>query len=117
MNTFNWLNNAYEHSAECHPEECCGLILSIKDETVYWPCKNIAKHYKDKSFVIDPLDYAAGEDQGEVVGICHSHPDGSLIFSRNDRLACKFIDLPFFLVDHINKKHSALFPHEVNDET
>ena len=75
------------------------VILNIDGKHTYWKCKNISKAYKEESFVIDPIDWADGEDQGEVLGIVHSHPDGLFEFSHTDKISCKYNDLPFYLVD------------------
>ena len=115
MSNYIWATEAYKHATECYPEECCGLILDIEGKHTYWKCKNISKAYKEKSFVIDPLDYARGEDQGEVIGIVHSHPDGELAFSHTDRMACKYIDLPFYLVEPKSESIIVIYPSEIND--
>ena len=65
MSEYIWAADAFNHATEAYPEECCGLIINIDDIETYWKCKNISGTYKEKSFVIDPLDYADGEDQGE----------------------------------------------------
>ena len=106
---------AYRHATECYPEECCGLLLDIKGVHTYWKCENVSKSYKEKSFVINPLDWAEGEDQGEVLGIVHSHPDGLLEFSHTDKISCKYNDLPFFLVDPKTESYIELKPEEVDD--
>ena len=108
MSEYTWTKDAFEHAVETYPEECCGV------ET-YWKCKNISGTYKEKSFVIDPLDYADGEDQGEVLGIVHSHPDGELAFSQTDRMACKYLDLPFYLVEPKSESIIVVYPSEIND--
>ena len=115
MTCNTWATEAYKHATECYPEECCGLILDIEGKHTYWKCKNISKAYKEKSFVIDPLDYARGEDQGEVIGIVHSHPDGELAFSHTDRMACKYLDLPFYLVEPKSESIIVVYPSEIND--
>ena len=115
MNKYIWSKDAFEHAIECGAEESCGLILDIDGIETYWKCKNISKSYKTESFVIDPIDYADGEDQGEVLGIVHSHPQGELIFSHADRLSCKFNDLPFYLVDPKSESIIVLYPSEIND--
>ena len=115
MSCNQWATEAYKHATECYPEECCGLILDIEGEHTYWECKNISKAYKEKSFVIDPLDYARGEDQGEVLGIVHSHPDGELAFSHTDRMSCKYLDLPFYLVEPKSESIIVVYPSEIND--
>ena len=115
MTCNTWATEAYKHATECYPEECCGLVLDIDGKHTYWKCKNISQAYKEKSFVIDPLDYARGEDQGEVLGIVHSHPDGDLAFSHTDRMACKYLDLPFYLVEPKSESIIVVYPSEIND--
>ena len=54
----------------------CGMLIKKEDNIIYGPCRNLAKENPKFSFVIDPDDWAHYEDQGEVIGIIHSHPDG-----------------------------------------
>ena len=115
MNGYIWATYAFNHATEVYPEECCALIIKVNNKEIYWKCKNISKSYKEKSFVIDPLDYADGEDQGEVLGIVHSHPDGEFAFSHVDRMACKYIDLPFYLVEPKSESIIVIYPSEIND--
>ena len=115
MSEYKWATDAFKHASEVYPEECCGLIIDLDGVQTYWECKNISGAYKEKSFVIDPLDYARGEDQGEVLGIVHSHPDGELAFSHTDRMACKYLDLPFYLVEPSSESIIVIYPSEIND--
>tara|TARA_R100000231_G_scaffold63600_4_gene51600 strand:- start:5304 stop:5651 length:348 start_codon:yes stop_codon:yes gene_type:complete len=115
MSEYNWATDAFNHATEAYPEECCGLVIDVGGTETYWKCKNISGVYKEKSFVIDPLDYARGEDQGEVLGIVHSHPDGELAFSHTDRMACKYLDLPFYLVEPKSESIIVVYPSEIND--
>ena len=115
MSQYIWATDAFDHATEAYPEECCGLIVNVDGVDIYWKCKNISKSYKEKSFVIDPLDYAKGEDQGEVLGIVHSHPDGEMAFSHTDRMACKYLDLPFYLVEPKSESIIVIYPSEIND--
>ena len=64
------------HAAAEYPRECCGLLLAIGRAQKYFPCRNIAKE-PNEEFRLDPEDYAAAEDLGEVIGIVHSHPDAT----------------------------------------
>ena len=115
MTEYIWATDAFNHAIQTYPQECCGLIIDMNGIETYWICKNISSTYKEKSFVIDPLDYARGEDQGEVIGIVHSHPDGEFAFSHTDRMACKYIDLPFYLVEPKSKSIIVIYPSEIND--
>tara|TARA_R100000231_G_scaffold136065_1_gene111044 strand:- start:5195 stop:5542 length:348 start_codon:yes stop_codon:yes gene_type:complete len=115
MTEYKWAKDAFQDAENAYPEECCGLIIKVDDEDIYWRCQNISKAYKEKSFVIDPIDYAKGEDKGEVLGIVHSHPDGELAFSHTDRMACKYLDLPFYLVEPKSESIIVIYPSEIND--
>ena len=56
MSQYIWATDAFDHATEAYPEECCGLIVNVDGVDIYWKCKNISEAYKEKSFVIDPLD-------------------------------------------------------------
>ncbi|BCV05749.1 MAG: hypothetical protein CM15mV115_250 [Caudoviricetes sp.] len=45
-----------------------------------------------KYFIIDPDDWADCEDNGEIIGIVHSHPTGFIYPSDNDKASCEFLD-------------------------
>ena len=110
--TDSWRRSAFLHAHKCHPHECCGLLIKVDGVDIYWKCKNISEAYKEKSFVIDRLDYAAGEDQGEVVGIVHSHPDGELKFSETDITSCNHLELDFYLVDPFTESIIMIEPEK-----
>ena len=112
---FQWKQDAIDHAMQCDPEESCGIIAVKNNQEKYYPCKNISNEFKTESFVIDPLDWADGEDQGEVLGIVHSHPDGLFEFSHTDKISCKYNDLPFYLVDPKTESIIKLDPAEVDD--
>ena len=96
--TNTWKKFAFAHARKCQPEECCGMLIKKQDNIIYGPCKNLAKHDAAISFVIDPNDWADYEDQGEVVGIVHSHPNGDFEFSKTDIASCNHLDVDFYLV-------------------
>jgi len=89
--------DAKKHAAECAPRESCGLVLVIKGREVYRPCRNMAA---DKEFLLDPLDYAKAEDDGEVMAVVHSHVNAPVLPSDADRKGCEESGLPWFIVGH-----------------
>tara|TARA_Y100000356_G_scaffold130814_1_gene133673 strand:+ start:72 stop:413 length:342 start_codon:yes stop_codon:yes gene_type:complete len=89
---------AIQHAKEEAPNECCGLFLKTEKGYEYFKCKNISHEFETTSFIIDPLDFADGEDKGEVVGVVHSHPQNVLEFSEEDIVSCNSVEIPFYLV-------------------
>lgn len=65
-----------KHAEEGYPEEICGVVVSTVAGDKYVRCKNIAKDPL-QDFKMCPESYMDAEDVGEVVGIVHSHPDGT----------------------------------------
>lgn len=70
-----------------YPEEACGLVVTAASGLRYWPCRNLAPESRDR-FVIDPDDWVAAEEVGDVLAVFHSHPDATAHPSLTDRIAC-----------------------------
>lgn len=84
------------HAAECQPRECCGLVVRIDGVETYRPCRNIALELN--RFELHPADYAAAEDDGEIVKIVHSHVRASADPTDADRVGCESSGLPWLIV-------------------
>ncbi|MDR8383951.1 C40 family peptidase [Pseudomonas sp. JL2] len=85
------------HAAETYPAECCGLLLALGRKQQYFPCKNIATD-PNEEFSIDPEEYSAAEDLGEIIGIVHSHPDATSRPSPRDLAMCEATAMPWHIL-------------------
>ena len=92
----NWKEQAAIHADKEAPKESCGLLAIIKGKETYWPCENLSES-PDEFFVIDPDNWADCEDEGELIGIIHSHPYGSALPSEADKASCEHLGLPFYI--------------------
>ncbi len=89
-------------SAESTPEECCGFLLGHETDgnrilTKTLPAKNVAHGDRRRVFEIAPLDYLSAErfaaqNNLDLLGIYHSHPNSPAIPSERDRLPAQ----PYF---------------------
>ena len=86
------------HAAREAPRECCGVVTVERGRRRYRPCRNIAG--EDREFEIHAEDWAAAEDAGEIVAVCHSHPFLSPEPSDADRTMCETTGLPWLIVNH-----------------
>jgi len=92
----NWKEQAAIHADKQAPKESCGLLAIIKGKETFWPCENLSES-PDEFFVIDPDNWADCEDEGELIGIIHSHPYGSALPSEADKASCEHLGLPFYI--------------------
>lgn len=70
------IKSILKHAESGYPEEICGVIVMTEKGEKYVKCKNITKD-PNQDFHICPESYMEAEELGDVVGIVHSHPDGT----------------------------------------
>jgi proteasome lid subunit RPN8/RPN11 len=90
-------------AVQAFPDECCGFFFGKEDEygrrfiTAVQVVNNAKEGDKRRRFEIAPFDYLKAEQYAEeqnlqLLGVYHSHPNHPAIPSEHDRLAAQ----PYF---------------------
>lgn len=87
----------HEAGAREYPNEACGVVIRKGKKSVAIPCKNVGEH-PQHFFVMDVEDYAKAADQGEIIGIWHTHPNLPPVPSDADRVGCENSEVPWYIV-------------------
>jgi proteasome lid subunit RPN8/RPN11 len=91
------LGAIFEHANNARPRESCGLLVSAPESlAVYIPCRNIAEGSEE--FNIHPEDWVSAEDAGRILGVVHSHPNGTPSPSKADTEYQKRTQVPWWIV-------------------
>lgn len=97
-----------QHFEEWYPKEACGIIAVVKGKPVWFPCKNIAK--TNDTFVFDSTEYMKIAQKCDIIGIVHSHPDGSSTPSINDIKYCNSTGLIYYIFSYPDMELYTLHP-------
>ncbi len=103
-----YLEDIRQHFEEWYPKEGCGILLASKGKISWHPCNNVAETEND--FVIDSKQYINLSHQGDIVGIVHSHPDGSSEASGNDIKYCNTLKIPYYIFSYPEMDLNILQP-------
>lgn len=84
------------YAEQQHPLEACGLLVQVGKSIKFMAGENQADNPKE-TFAIDPDTWVQAAEQGEVVAVFHSHPNGELYLSAPDRFYQVQTSLPWVL--------------------
>ncbi|WP_426287553.1 C40 family peptidase [Luteibacter sp. E-22] len=87
----------HAHALAEYPRECCGLVVVAKGRERYITCRNMAENPAEH-FALDPREYVAAAESGEITAVVHSHPDVSARPSEADLVQCEASELPWVIV-------------------
>lgn len=85
------------HAMADYPNEAVGIVISSGGAELYIPCTNTAEAPRF-GFALSPEEYAAAEDKGEILFICHSHPDDSSKPTEHDKIMCEASGHPWIIL-------------------
>lgn len=86
-----------KHGAEQYPNEACGLVVKVGKKSVAVFCNNRADDPR-RNFLMDIHDYAKASDMGEVIGVWHTHIEGSNNPSQADLVGCENSQVPWYIL-------------------
>lgn len=102
-------------AAQAYPDECCGFFFGRENDNERIITKTLAVHNskegdKRRRFEISARDYLkaekfAAENELQLLGVYHSHPDHPALPSEHDRVAAQ----PYFsyIIISVKKNKAA----------
>lgn len=95
------------HGEETYPEESCGALLGrfeggVRAATAAVPCMNARRDSPRNRYAIDPKDLVriqreAREQEWDIVGFYHSHPDHPAAWSSTDLAEAHWIGCSYMI--------------------
>lgn len=80
-----------------YPNESCGLIITRGKKSVCVECENVSESPANQ-FLISHEEYARLSEQGDVVGVWHTHVDTLPNPSEADLVGCEASHMPWFIL-------------------
>lgn len=108
----NQLKEIEEHFEKWYPQEGCGVLAAVKGKTTWFPCDNVAEGEND--FIIDSKQYINIGHRSDIIGIVHSHPDGTTEPSENDIKYCNAVGIPYYIFSYPEMDMEILQPIRTN---
>lgn len=100
---------ALKHAQAAYPNEACGLVVIVRGKERFWPCANLSETPQDQ-FIINPADYSAAEEAGEIVGVFHSHVHIPPTPSQADLVSCEATGLRWYIVNPQTEEWAEFAP-------
>lgn len=120
------LEEMYTDAQQTFPDECCGFFFGKEEAeerkvTEILVVNNSKEGDKRRRFVIAPKDYMNAERHAEendlqLLGIYHSHPNHPAIPSEHDRVAAQ----PYFsyiIISVMDRAIAAIRSWQLNEES
>ncbi len=107
-------SEALAHAKKELPYESVGIVYRVKDDEIYYPCKNESENPK-YSFTLSPSDYLKCVIKGDIVAIIHSHPTTKPLPSDDDIKVCKRGNTMWFIVNPVTEEWGSCDPSECKD--
>jgi proteasome lid subunit RPN8/RPN11 len=119
------LDQMIQDAVKTFPDECCGFLFGREQEGIRTVSKiqvvdNAKEGDKRRRFVISSKDYMKGErfaDENnlQLLGVYHSHPNHPAIPSEHDRVAAQ----PYFsyiILSVVNNEFDHIRSWQLNEE-
>ena len=87
-----------KHLYNEYPREGCGILGVIKGKMEWYPCTNVAK--ENEEFIHDSKQFISYSNRMDIVGVVHSHPDGTPDPSEMDIKYCNTLNVPYYIFSY-----------------
>ena len=114
------LREMIEHARRDPRLECCGLLAGRDHQITHaYPAENVAArpatNYEVATKEIINLTRQIRENELELLGIYHSHPNGAEEPSPTDVATAGYPDVAYFIVSHISDANPQVRAFSIRD--